>query len=873
MGYERETSVLVLTTLLISGLIVLGVAREYRAETVLEADRLTLSAESTVAEGNVRLTRPEWSLSSDYLELKGRDGTDGVTARGNVILKSEEFTARAERLSGELTEAGSEDSFKLTLFKGSGKSGSVSFSGENIGLVIEGAKLDSLRIAPGAELSLAGNSSLAGGEIRAKKVEAGWDFEVTGNPKYESGPTTLRADKITGTASPGQDSDSASRRATAEGNVRLSRPDWSLTSDYLELKGEDGTQELSAEGAMRVTLGENSYLSGDKASIKKIEDAWKFELSENAELTRKTTNLRADRISGTLSTDPKDAVKISDLTAEGISGQIVLEGSKGEQRKVQMLGKSAAFEFDSPSGLSRADFESSSFSTCEGCRCDGGCAYSISADRTSLIEGDFVLARSARLKSFGVPVGWSPLYFLTLKDVGLPKRPYFPEIGYSSEDGLSVSGAFPVFHDKNHFGNVVMDYFSRHQGLGLGLDYYSGGNTVAGVGEIYGIYRAFGDNFYKLDGAFDLNPADWIEISTDITVEQGEFRGSNYDHNEWSLSLDGQDYGLNWKALVSRTEKSDDEEKTDHAIERLPEISLSRERSLQDFPLSYGLRTRLGYYREIKRDWSRVRSGGRGEIGGNFRVKAPAMGPFNPSLKGEGWLNPYYLGRGEEVTARAWTNLEPELKIEGPGTLNLQFVHREGFGESPFEFDSIKSQDRLSLKYSSTGDINQSLSFHYDFVPADGFSNAKYSIGFSRYSLDQKFTVSYDILEASLSSIKTESTYSRGKIKLNLSSGYDVDGGSISGTTFGLKFSSEGTSGGIKLKSTPFETWLKKVSGELQLEFLDTWSLSLTGEYDVQAGNLSSLSYSLHNTLQNCLKVGITGSKSGFWFDVELVDF
>ncbi|MBS3765220.1 hypothetical protein KGY71_01740 [Candidatus Bipolaricaulota bacterium] len=876
MRYERDTPVLILTILLISGLVVLGSSQEYRAETRLEADRLVISAETTVAEGNVRLTRPEWSLNSDYLELNEKDDTDGLNARGNVRVKSEEFSIRTERLTGKLPEEETGEPLELTLFKADGKSNSVSFSGEKIGLGIEKGELVSLTILSNAELSLSEDSSLEGNDIRAKKVESGWDFEATGEPKYESDSTKLWAETITGTAfteteDARQGRSSTSQEAIAKGNVRLTRPGWSLNSDYLELKGDGEPQELSAEGAVRVTFGKNSYLSGDEASLSKVEEGWNLEVSENTEFERKTTRLSADRIAGRISSSTEDEIKLSNITAEGISGRIELTGTGGEAEKVQVLGETATLEFDSSSGLSRANFDRGSFTTCEGCQCDGGCAYSISADRTSLIEGDFVLARNANLKSFGIPVGWSPLYFLTLKDVGLPKRPYFPELGYSSEDGLSLSGAFPVFLDKNHFGNVLLDYFSRHQGLGLGLDYYSGGNTIIGVGEIYGVYRAFGDNFYKLDGAFEVNPADWIRISTDLAIEQGEFRGGDYDQNEWSLGLAGRDYGLNWKALVSRTEN---EEETDHAIERLPEFSLSREEALENLPLKYGLRTSIGYYRENKGDWSTVRSGGRGEIGGDFRVNAPQIGPFDLSLKGEGRVNPYYMESGEEISTRAWANLEPGLKIEGPGTLDLRFVHQEGFGETPFEFDAVERRDRFTLNYeSSQGIFDQSLSFHYDFVPYDGFSNAKYRISFRKDSLDQKFTVNYEISEASLSSIKTESTYSIEEFEFNLSSGYNFNEDSISETTLGLKFSSERTTGGIQLKSDPLETWLKKVSGELDLEFFNSWSLSLEGEYDVQEGKLSSLSYSLHKALQNCLKVGITGSKSGFWFDVELVDF
>ncbi|MFW6071741.1 MAG: hypothetical protein ACOC86_05085 [Candidatus Bipolaricaulota bacterium] len=878
MYYARKISATALAALLIGGLIIPGAALASRGDTILEADRLTISAEETVADGNVKLTRPDWSLTSDYLELKGQEGTEGIDARGNVTLKSEEFTVRGDRLSGTLAEEGADGAIVLTLHGAEGSSESVSFSGDEIDFAIKEEGLTRITIESNSELSF-DDSTLSGSEIRAKKVEGGWDFKVTGDPKYEAGSTRLRAETITGTAftepeDSRQGRDPISRKTTARGEVQLTRPSWTMHSNYLELKETGDTEELSAKGAVRFALEEEYFLSGSKASITEIEEGWNFEVSEEAKFEGETTTFRGNKIAGRITTGTNEKVEISNITAEGISGGIELRGSGGEARKIRFLGESANFEFDDSSALSRVDFETSSFTTCEGCECDGGCAYSISADRTSLIENDFVLARFAKQKTFGIPVGWSPLYFLTLKDVGLPERPYFPRVGYSAEDGLSLSGALPVFLDVNHFGNVVLDYFSRDQGVGVGLDYYSGGDTVAGNGEIYGIHRVFGDNFYKLDGAFDLNPADWLEISTDLTVKQGEYRGTNYDQNEWSLGVSGREFKPNWEALVSRTEKSEDDEETTHAIERLPEITLSRSESLEGFPLSYGLRTSIGYYRENKAGWSAVRSGGRGMTGGDFRFEAPRAGPLNFSLAGEGWVNPYLVEPEDGITARAWANLEPELKIEGPGRLNLRFVHRERYGESPFDFDAVERRDRLSLNYgSSQGIFDQSLSFHYDFVPDDGFSEAKYSIGFQRYSLDQKFTVNYDISGASLSSIKTNSTYSRGKIELNLSSGYDFDGRSISETTVGLKFSSEETAGSIQLKSDPLETWLKKVSGELDLEFFDTWSLGLKGEYDVQSGKLSSLSYSLHKALQNCLKVGITGSKSGFWFDVELVGF
>ncbi|MFB6290199.1 MAG: hypothetical protein ABEJ25_00505, partial [Candidatus Bipolaricaulia bacterium] len=775
MVYRQKTLSKVLTAILITTLLILAYPRQFRAKTVLEADLLKKYPDRTVAEGNVKLIRPDWRLETDYLELKGDRDSGGIKAKGKVSLSSEDFTVRAERLSGRLAEESSSKLTELTLIEATGKSGSVSFRGDELKLRIDGTEIDELTITGDAKLSFSESTSLSGTRVSLTKIKPGWKFEVTEQTKYEGEATTVRAEKL----------------------------------------------------------------------------------------------------SGTITTEGKKAPRLSDLTGEGLRGQLELKGADSGKTRLQVRGNTASLQFGETSRLKGAEFTGSSFSTCEGCRCEGGCAYSVSADRTSLIENDFVLARSATLKSFGLPVGWSPLYFITLKDVGLPERPYFPRIGYSTGSGISVSGALPIFLDKNHFGNVVADYFSRDQGLGLGVDYYLGGNNLTGLGEIYGLYRVFGDNAFKLEGTLNSNLGSQIEASANVNINQGPIRGTNYDQTEWRFSLSGpggKDTALGWKALVARNEKSDDDSELTHAIESIPEISLSRKGSGKNFPLNYELRTDLGYYREKKDEWEAARSGARGKLGGKVLMGTSPLDFLSLDLKGKGWVNPYYTGAGQSLETRVWGSVEPSLGVKGPGTLKLRFIHRDRFGKSPFDFDAVKRLDRLAVSYGgSEGGINQSLSFHYDFVPEDGFSKAKYGIGFSRNSLTQKFNLSYDISTTSLSSVKTDSTYSRKNYAVNFSSGYNFDSSSIAETKFGLKVSSGKNTAEIRVKSDPFETWVKEVSGKLSLEFPEDWSFSLEGEYDLQAGKLSDLSYSLYNELQNCLKVGITGGKSGFWFDVELV--
>ena len=942
MEYEGKTFTPVLTVCLISGLIVLLASQPYQAETILEADRLTISPDKKVARGGVKLTRSGWSLESNYLELKEENNTEEIMARGNVTLTFEKFTASADRLSGKLIEKGSKESLDLVLFEAGGQSGVVSFRGNELGVEIEENGISQLTIKSDAVLSFDGNS-LRGNNIRAINLEDGWNFKATGKPEYESDSTELRAETITGRllAEPEKNGSKTKliiKRTTAGGNVRLTRSNWSLKSDQLELHGKGETEKLSAKGNVilssndftaranhlsgrlteeksnellkltlvkatgnsesinfeggkvdleitdgsvasldieegtKVTLGRDSYLFGNKADFDRSERGWEFEFSEEAGFERNTTSLRANKIKGRIQTSPGGGSRVSDVTVKKLSGTIEVEGNQGKTKSLQVLGESATLAFDGDSELSRADFSNGSFTSCEDCQCPGGCAYSVSADLTSLIERDFVLARFAGLKSFGFPVNWSPLYFLSLKDVGLKKRPYFPQIGYSS-GGVSLSGAFPVFIDRSLFGNIVLDYFSQGQGVGLGLDYYSGGDTVNGIGEIYGVYRVFGDNFYKIDGTLNLGLTDWLEISTSINLKQGVNRGTEYDQNEWSLEFAGDGRALGWKTLISREEMAESDEESGYVIEKLPEIALSLSDTFRGDKLKLGAESSFGYYREAEPD-RRERQGVRGELGGDFLVSSAPLDQLTLSLEGEGRVNPYLTTSIDKVTTRSWGRVEPELEFRGSGTLKTRFTHQFMAGRSPFRFDAIESMDRLNFNYTSNqGVISQDLSFHYDYVPADGFSKIKYEINFGQNSLQQKLGMNYDVSSASISSLTAGSVYSREKFGLNLTTGYNLETNSISETKFGINFSAKKNKAEVQLMSDPFGNWVKEISGELDLEFLETWSLGLKGEFDVQAGNISSLSYSLHNTLQNCLKVGITGDLTGLWFDVELAGF
>ncbi|MBS3765952.1 hypothetical protein KGY71_05465 [Candidatus Bipolaricaulota bacterium] len=649
--------------------------------------------------------------------------------------------------------------------------------------------------------------------------------------------------------------------------------------EELGLETDDGEiKNLTLTGDVELSVEGDSSLRGDRVSLNRVNEGWDLEVSGNVESKTDSSAVRAERMSGQIEAGSENGgTQITRLTGDSVTGRLELEGGNGKGPELRFNAESASFEFRTSSTLNRAELSDSSFSSCKRCRVGGGCAYSITATNSSLIDREFVLAESARLNAFGLPIWWSPLYFFTAKDVGLPERPYFPRVGYSSNEGISLRGAVPVFIDRNNFGNLVVDYFSRGTGLGLGIDYYSGGADLTGLAEIYGTFRLREDNYLKLDTTFDSRLTDWLAFSTDINYQRGTFQGSSYDQNEWTLSLGAEEQNPGWKATATREEKEETNGNTDeeitHTIEKYPELSLNWEEPLE-LPAKIELNSSLGYYRENKTSWSQIRSGARGALGGKFSLARSLRSNFTLILDGKASLDQYYETEPGNFLTRAWGKVEPGVRIEGPGVMEVRFNHQARMGRSPFAFDRIERMDRLTFDFkSSRPGINQTLGFYYDFVPDDGFSDISYTVNLSRYSLDQTIALDYGVSAGFLKSISSKTTYAPGSFEVGISTGYDFSDESISETILNLGFAGEENQLGFKVVTEPPDRLLKEISTEMDLTAFDNWTFSLTGKYDFQKGEVSSLSYSIHHTLQDCLKLGLRGNKSGIWFDVELVGF
>jgi hypothetical protein len=282
----------------------------------------------------------------------------------------------------------------------------------------------------------------------------------------------------------------------------------------------------------------------------------------------------------------------------------------------------------------------------------------------------------------------------------------------------------------------------------------------------------------------------------------------------------------------------------------------------------------FGYYREKETSWPGDRTGARLYLKADFSIGGSPLNWLDLSLTGAGRFDGYSFGGVNGLKTRTALGLTPKLELKGPGNLEIRFDHRTKLGNSPFVFDSLKSVDKLSLVYDGSwrGFYNR-LGFHYDFVPPDGFSNLNYELEFQRGIVDQEFGLEYDLSSAALEALTASTLLSREFGSLEVSTGYDFKTGSITETELGVEFTGARNEFNLRLTGNPSETILEEISGGVDLTVFENWSVNLKGKYDFGDDEVSKLSYSVYNTLQNCLKVGVSGGLGGVWLNAELAGF
>ncbi len=749
------------------------------AEAILEADRLEITPNRTLARGNVKFSGSGFVVSSETFQLLKREDSNSrnLAASGGVKLTAGRVEIEAKELNGELPEGGRENRASLSFTGGSGTIGSISFNAEEITIITEGETVSNLTLEGKAKLELSNQTDLAAERLELTAGESSWKVRAAGSAGYTGHGSRLEAAHLTGSLEPGN--------------------------------------------------REESF------QLKKVS---------------------AEKPSGQFSTAEEN------------------DGSAG----FSFSGKEGSFTFDESGELTELELIEGSLTSCQFCRGAEEPAYSLQARRASLFPGEFLVTRSSRLESFGFPVWSNPNYFIPLRDFGLPERSYFPRIGFSGAGGLNFEGGVPFYLNRRNFGNLRADFSTANRTIGAGIDYYSGGSLLNGVGKLYGNVKNGEVNFLSADAEFGYEPRNWLQLTGEVDYRQGPFQGEIYDRNEWNLSLEGPRESP-WSAIVSRGEAEINDGQSSgskRVLKKLPEVSYGLEGlGGKDFP-GTKLGGKLGYYDEYEPNWDERRTGFRGNLLGNFLFESNPLECLELSLNGLGRIDGYVTENNLDTGTRLGYELIPAVELRGPGSLTIKFEHIAGLGSSPFVFDRIEDRDRLSFSYrGSKNGLTGKLNFHYDFLPPDGISNLKYEIGFARGPLNQEVGFEYDLSRGLPEEITTSTVLSRPYGSLELKSGYDFSSREIAESRLELDLAGGNNSGSLALTGLQPGNWLKKLAMQVNVRAPGAWTFQLEGKYDFQNGQLSGLSYSINRTLQDCLRVGVSGTLEGVWFNAELAGF
>jgi len=776
MGRGGENRTFLVTLLVLAVFLSIYPGLQSKGKTKLQAERIEIEAERTVAQGNVKLVAGGFTLHCQELRITEDEARRNLRTEGGVELKTEEVRMSGSSLSGEFSEKQTREA-RLKLNKGRGKIGEVALEGEVVVMELKQGSPETIVLKNGGKLNPGDRTTLEAETIELNRDDKNWNLSARGGASYSTSSVTLSGKTLT---------------------------------------GEINTRE-------------------------------------------------------------SNGIKLDGFTGKNISGRTKTDADNSSSTGFRFTGETGDFAFRE-NDLTRFSLKECSLTSCDFRPDEEKPAYRLESSIINLFPGDFLVAETAEIRSFGLPVWKSPNFIIPLEDFALPSRSYFPRFGFSGSEGLTFEGAVPVYFNRRNFGNVLADYSAGQRSIGLGVDYFSGGENLSGLLELYGKLRSGESNYLGLEAEFEAGRGNWPDLTGGLDLRRGPLRGENYDRKEWKFSLTGIDDLPGWSGTISRNETVNSTDNSSssakHSITRLPEIAYEKSGVFSNLPGQQNISGKLGYYREDKTSWLNDRTGARLDLRANFSIGASPLEWLDLSLNSSGRFDGYLFGEVNGLKTRTTLGLTPTLELKGPGNLEVRYDHRAKLGNSPFIFDSLKSFSKLSFTYAGNWrGLSNRLDFHYDFVPADGFSNLNYELEFQRGLLDQEFGLEYDLSSAALEAVTASTLLSREFGSLDVSSGYDFKTGSITETELGVEFTGARNGFYFRLTGNPPETLLEEISGGADITVFENWSVSLMGEYDFQDDEFSQLSYSVYNTLQNCLKVGVSGGLGGLWLNAELAGF
>lgn len=573
----------------------------------------------------------------------------------------------------------------------------------------------------------------------------------------------------------------------------------SLRAD--ELIVAEGARALDARG-VRAEFGEY-VLEAHTLRAREGTDGWAIE-AEGALLTTPDGELRASRLSAELSSRGE----LSAVRAHGFRGASSFRGPEKEETLL-FSGERGEAQF-AAGKLARVEAENVRFTTCP---CFVDAPYAVEASRFVLVPEKWLYARSITVTSFGIPVGWLPLYVARLGEEGFP---LFPEIGWSGGD-LFLRWAIPWTFGEGVVGAVGVTWYPRAGRADPSLRVmWENGSLTATAAALR--LRVAGEGWA---GTLHLTP----------TAQEADVGGT------W--------HGWGWAARWGRAGKGDE------TYERIPEIAIARtEKGWLGGDLS--LRFSGGVFRErevvgwrlaLSLSWS-----GRWQLGG-VTLSVP-------------WHATFAQYQAEE---RATGSLNPTVSW---GPFSLSYLGRVGIGRSPFQFDTEAPQSQISVGFSARGaGWEERVTWGWDLASGAPLP-LRWSLTGGGFSSDVSFTFPLAVARA-----RWSLAVRRGPGRVVVEGGLAGPGRGWDDTVARASWSDGSVSMFAAARVGMVPLALGRLAAGAQWEINPDWSVSGALEYDFRTGRLVQLEGTVVRSIAGCLRLGLAAHLGGIRFSLEVPAF
>ncbi|MCX7750084.1 MAG: LptF/LptG family permease [Candidatus Bipolaricaulota bacterium] len=587
----------------------------------------------------------------------------------------------------------------------------------------------------------------------------------------------------------------------APGGDAAPPPFTALRAEELVLT-EEG-RAIEARGA-RAEFGDYA-LRADLLRAREGEPGWEVE-AEGAVLSGKDGELRAGFLSALLGPEGELAA----VSARGFTGSSAFRGPEKEET-ILFSGEEGRAEF-AAGKLVRVEARGVRFTTCP---CLEDSPYAVEAGEFVLVPEKWLLARSITVRSFGVPVGWLPLYVARLGEEAFP---LFPEVGWTGTE-LFLRWAIPWAVGERVVGAVGVTVYPARGRLDPSLRAAWEGGSLA-----------LTPSSLALRVAGELGAVTWSgSLSLTPTAQGAVLRGRVGD---WD-----------WAVAWGQTERGGSK------FERRPEVSLGRtERGWLggdlDFRLSGGL-FREGEVEAWRLALSLAWSG------------RWTIGPLQLTLP---WSLAFARYGSEERIAAGGN---PSLSW---GPLSLTYGGRAVLGRSPFGFDAEPPQSQVTVGITAkVRGWQERLSWGWDLA-AGGPLPLRWAVSGPGFSSDLSFTLPLAVTRA-----RWSLALQRGPGKLTLDGG--LRDGKWEDTVLRGTWNGETLDAFLALRVGMAPVQLLRLAGSGEWRLSPEWALAASWEHDLRAGRLVQLEGKLVRTFAGCLRLGVSLGLSGLRLSLEVPAF